>query len=872
MKGRRPAAVDDIQEALFSAKQEGTDTEVGFESLPQPTLDEIVETSPPPAQTSEVEPEPSVDQIQQALQAASQQGASPEVDFDKLPAPESAPFPQKRITRTTKPMDTTPKSTPPAAAKTTPVASGTNTAPESPPQPQPERPAIAIAPETDPGGPSVEPHPEPQSAEPPTSLESSDFGLIFAIFISFRFLTLFLFKPGGFIRDWSDFDTYLGIASLSDYSLYPFLDFWLEWPPIIPWLMVGVYKLSLFLPPWGDDPRLWFILLLGTVFVLFEVGNFWLIYRLAKRLFTNPAIQNRVLWLYAGLFPPLYAMLGFFDGVALFFLLLALEWLLQNHRFPSAMGGGIGFLVKIIPILILPIAVRRIWHQHQKNMQEAGIESGLYTVILGLTVVVILSPLLIAGPEWVLASGRSMLDRSAWETVWAVFEGYYGFGVVQGDRLNANETSFAIYASSLEWWFWPAITLVFTAIYGLIFIRPADYDQPRNLIAFSGITVGLFLLYSKGYSPQFLVYLLPFIILLFPDGSGLTYALMLTGLNVLEQPIYFVLLPQAQWLLTFVVVTRFILIAWLVLRFVGVIWPDRWQYPLRQLHQRTPLIFGTLSALALLILTPLMLRAYNQSQINDSPVGTLVGFMEAYAENGLGNCQPPATDLPLLVSEQPLYRALYSQLSSKFDLRLTTGAPEQSDYPTVSAHIPNNGLAWVLPTGPQERVLRNAAGRGRPLTTLEIAGLGTATLYDFATGSTARTCAAPARYSSDIELLNHRIEASSRQIEVILYWRATTPQGQPLTVFTQILNAEGQQVAGHDSVPKNGTAPVTSWPVNSIQVDSHLIELPPNLPPGQYQVIAGLYNSNSGERLRSIAPNGSTHPNRAVILHPIQLP
>ena len=67
------------------------------------------------------------------------------------------------------------------------------------------------------------------------------------------------------------------------------------------------------------------------------------------------------------------------------------------------------------------------------------------------------------------------------------------------------------------------------------------------------------MLYSKGYSPQFLVYLLPFMVLLMPNGRGLTYALVLTGLNVLEQPIYFVLLPDENWLLIFVVVMRFIL-------------------------------------------------------------------------------------------------------------------------------------------------------------------------------------------------------------------------------------------------------------------------------------------------------------------------
>ena len=41
-------------------------------------------------------------------------------------------------------------------------------------------------------------------------------------------------------------------------------------------------------------------------------------------------------------------MLGFFDAVALFFILLALDFILDNRRFASAMAVGVGFMVKII--------------------------------------------------------------------------------------------------------------------------------------------------------------------------------------------------------------------------------------------------------------------------------------------------------------------------------------------------------------------------------------------------------------------------------------------------------------------------------------------------------------------------------------------
>jgi len=112
----------------------------------------------------------------------------------------------------------------------------------------------------------------------------SPFFALLALFVVFRLLTLLLLRPGGFIRDWSDFDTFLGIAAMSDYGLYPFLHYWLEWPPLVPWLAVGAYKLSLLCPPW-TDARLWFTLILGGVFLLFETGNFVLLYRIARRVY-----------------------------------------------------------------------------------------------------------------------------------------------------------------------------------------------------------------------------------------------------------------------------------------------------------------------------------------------------------------------------------------------------------------------------------------------------------------------------------------------------------------------------------------------------------------------------------------------------------
>ena len=821
-EGPRPGPVDEVQQAIFEAVQHGDDTDLEIDELPDP-LPEL-DAGPRPAP---------VDEVQEAIFEAAREGAPTEVDFDRLPEPASAR--PKKVVKI--------KSKDPAATEPLPPA-----APEPPPEPEPE-------PEPPP------PPPEPAFTAPPLAPPVADFWLVLALFTTLRGLSLLLLRPGGFIRDWSDFDTFLGITALSDYGLYPFLDFWLEWPPLVPWLAVGAYKLSLLLPPWPDDPRLWFVLMLGGAFLLFEIGNLALVYRLARRLFSEATTISRVLWLYALLFPPLYAMLGFFDGVALFFILLGLDLLLGDRRFLSAVAVGAGFLVKIIPILLLPVAVRRLWQQYRQDRRAAAIEAGLYGVVFGLTVLVLLAPFLYGGPEWLLTSVRSMLNRSSWETVWAVLEGYHGFGVVLGDRLNPAETNFAVHAATLPW---GLISLAFAGIYALFFFRPASYQRPRAIIALTGLTVSLFMLYNKGYSPQFLVYLLPFIVLLFPNGRGLTYALIYTGLNVLEQPVYFVLLPDTTWLLTAVVIARFLLTIIVTTDFALELFAAESE-GLIALRQRTTTAVGVTAAIGGLVLLPLLAQAYTTEQLKDNPIGTFTGFMQAWTTQ-----HPPEAANHLLLSEQTVYRRLYPHLHRDFTLSLSDGAAKFNGAPAPADLLTGLEQVWTLPTGEAAPVLRGVVDRrGTRQMSVEFAGLGTASLYSFKPN--ALPFLAPARFVGGIELLTHQVAVKNGTLEATLYWRAASPQSQSYTVFTQLLNAEGEQVAGHDSIPALGAAPTSGWAVNTVQADLHRIQLPADLPPGDYTLIVGLYNQ-FGERLRGIGPDGFGFANRAMPLTVVRLP
>jgi hypothetical protein len=56
-------------------------------------------------------------------------------------------------------------------------------------------------------------------------------------------------------------------------------------------------------------------------------------------------------------------------------------------------------------------------------------------------------------------------------------------------------------------------------------------------------------------------------------------------------------------------------------------------------------------------------------------------------------------------------------------------------------------------------------------------------------------------------------------------------------------------VAQHDSPPNGGYTPTSIWLPGKEVVDRHGLVLPSDLPPGDYRLIAGLYNPTTGERL-----------------------
>ncbi len=93
------------------------------------------------------------------------------------------------------------------------------------------------------------------------------------VLIVIAFLTVRLLLPWGFESVGPDISDYMRWGALSDSHLYPYLNYWSEYPPLLAWLVLGIYRLSTLLPAWPDDPRFWFALLFKFTMVAFDLGS-----------------------------------------------------------------------------------------------------------------------------------------------------------------------------------------------------------------------------------------------------------------------------------------------------------------------------------------------------------------------------------------------------------------------------------------------------------------------------------------------------------------------------------------------------------------------------------------------------------------------
>jgi len=87
-------------------------------------------------------------------------------------------------------------------------------------------------------------------------------------------------------------------------------------------------------------------------------------------------------------------------------------------------------------------------------------------------------------------------------------------------------------------------------------------------------------------------------------------------------------------------------------------------------------------------------------------------------------------------------------------------------------------------------------------------------------------------------------------VALTLHWLADGTPDVDYTVFVHLVDWSVPRVAGQsDSYPVQGRRPTSTWQTGDKILDTHYFTLPEELPPGQYELIAGMYRLDTLERL-----------------------
>jgi hypothetical protein len=293
------------------------------------------------------------------------------------------------------------------------------------------------------------------------------------------------------LHGFGDFVTFYRVAQIKG---WPYLNFWVEFPPIFPFISGVLFRLA------GGreyvyDYLLAFLLLLadaGSLVVLVSLAYTW--------------------W--------------YFDPLAVFFLLLSVTLLLEGRDIAGGAALAAGILTKFFPVLIL-VMVWRYFTRRRAVMISA--------ITIGI-VILVFAALYVVSPDFTRASLASQGSKGSWETVWALLDGNLQTGNF-GSLADRLDPAMAYTLQRNPPVVPPVASLVVFGGLGLWVMFRARGKGARQSLSFLGLAWVLMLLWSPGWSPQWILYLIPLILLTLQEREALLMVVTLILVNLLEWPV-----------------------------------------------------------------------------------------------------------------------------------------------------------------------------------------------------------------------------------------------------------------------------------------------------------------------------------------------
>ena len=333
------------------------------------------------------------------------------------------------------------------------------------------------------------------------------------LFVCARFIMLMGFSLDG-LKGYGDFWNYLPIAKLG----MPYFDIWVEYPPVFPFI-------SRFVAIVSQNQHAYEYLLI-ILFSVVQAFNIYLFLLIAKKINLTDVKVSIIGFGYTILSLVLPFTWWTFDVLCLLMILVTIYLFLDQKYAWSGVAVGIGFLIKLFPILLFVLPVKFLSFRKAIGFLTSAI-------LLPLTVY---CWLLIASPEYTKASIASQFVKGSWESVWALVDGNLTTGNFSEniDHRNAD-TAYTPTGNPAK--IPSLVTLPVFGLLGFLAVRRLSNSPTQSTIPIVGLTFSIFFLWSPGWSPQWSTYLLPLFLLGLPTRLGLLCALTFLTINLLEWPV-----------------------------------------------------------------------------------------------------------------------------------------------------------------------------------------------------------------------------------------------------------------------------------------------------------------------------------------------
>ena len=113
---------------------------------------------------------------------------------------------------------------------------------------------------------------------------------------------------------------------------------------------------------------------------------------------------------------------------------------------------------------------------------------------------------------------------------------------------------------------------------------------------------------------------------------------------------------------------------------------------------------------------------------------------------------------------------------------------------------------------------------------------------------------ATAVFGNVIQMSGYDVPANTLEAGTVLTttiaWDATGQPATDYTAYVHMIDAQGRQVAGYDRAPAGDRFPTSHWRRGDQVVSTFALNLPADLPAGDYQLWVGLYETTSAGALR----------------------